>query len=394
MKIIGLSIYQRESDKRWIGAIELPSTNGKRNRKTVSAKTEKEVKRKANKLIYEIENGEYVEPNKDTLVGFLKEYHKVRAGCDMWKDKYVYPKKAKWAETTAELYKMYIDVHFEPYFNTIRLNKIDTMELDKFYNYKLNTPQKYKVKTKDGEITKTREPMNNNTVLKLNAFIKAAFNYAKVNKLVTDNPAESVTLDEIKQYDPNIYNEQQFLKLLNYVENTDDEIYILIAAGCGLRRGEICGLEWRDVDFEEKTLTIRKTKVRMKQNHEKEPKTKKSTRTIFAPDYVIDVLMKYKSQLEDEPSSNDNVITRWKPQSLSERFRKLLDMFELPRTRLHDLRHYNAVAMMKHGVPNKVAAERLGHSNVKILHNIYQHVQEDVDKNAANNINKMFKKEK
>ena len=394
MIVKGLSIYQRKSDGRWIGSIELESTNGKRNRKNVSAKTEKEVKRKANKLVYEIENGDYSEPSKDTLIGFFKEYHKVRAGCNMWEDDYIYPEKAKWAVTTAELYKMYIDVHFEPYFGNIKMESVGTIELDRFCNYKLNTPREYKVKTKKGYVTQTRAPSSNNTVIKYRAFMKAAFNYAKINKRTKDNPADFVVLEEMEEYEPNIYNERQFLKLLNYIENTDDEIYVLIAAGCGLRRGEICGLEWKDIDFKEKTLTVKKARVRMKKNHEKIPKTRKSTRTIIAPDYVTDVLKKYKSKLREEPTGNDKIITRWKPQSLSERFKKLLDMFGLPRTRLHDLRHYNAVIMMKHGVPDKVASERLGHSNVQVLHKIYQHVQKDTDKAAADNINKMFDKEK
>lgn len=61
--------------------------------------------------------------------------------------------------------------------------------------------------------------------------------------------------------------------------------------------------------------------------------------------------------------------------------------------RLHDLRHYNAVIMMKYGISDKVAAERLGHSDVATLRNVYQHVLEDMDEKAADEINKTFRKQ-
>lgn len=72
----------------------------------------------------------------------------------------------------------------------------------------------------------------------------------------------------------------------------------------------------------------------------------------------------------------------------------MLNRFGLPHIRLHDLRHYNAVIMCKYGVSDKVAAERLGHSQVSTLRNVYQHVLKDMDKTAAEEIDMMFTKRK
>lgn len=381
MKIKGSNHYLRASDNRWIGVVELERDDGgTRNRKTVSAKTEKEVRKKLNKLIYEIENDEYTKPIKDSLLEFLKEYHHICAGFDMWDENAVRPKKAKWEETTASLYKMYIDVHFQPYFKSMKLTDIKPMTLDKFYNYKLSNIENKKI------------PMSINTVRKLNTFLKSAFNYAVKNNLLPKNPTNNVVLGKKEQYKPNVYNEDQFTKLLDNVTGTDDEIPILLGGGCGLRRGEVFGLEWKDIDFKKKTITISQTSVRFDKHVEKSPKTESSKRTIKVPEYVLTVLNNYKKKDKIIPKSDSKVITRWLAPSYSERFKNLLQEFGMEHIRFHDLRHYNAVIMMKYGVSDKVAAERLGHSDVATLRNVYQHVLEDMDEKAASEINEMFRK--
>lgn len=387
------SVYQRESDGKWVGVAELPKgPDGKRRRKTVYGNTEREATQKLNKILYEIQVGDYVEPTKDTLIAFLKDYHKIRSGCNMWKPNYKIPNDAKWEENTALLNKMYIDVHFEPYFKEIKLIDVKPATLDKFYNYKLSTPGAYEIKVKDKVIKKERAPLSMNTVIKLDKFLKSAFYYAVKNGLIKSNPTNSVVvLGPKKKYKPTVYNEDQFIKLLNSVEGTDDEIPILLGGGCGLRRGEIFGLTWNNIDFKKKTITIQKTTVRFKETKEKEgAKNETSERTIYAPPYVIDVLDKYKKKIK--PKSYDKVITKWKPGSYSERFGKLLDKFELPHCRLHDLRHYNAVIMMNKGIPDKAAAEYLGHSDTTMLHDVYQHVQEEMKLKTSESLNEMFEK--
>lgn len=173
------------------------------------------------------------------------------------------------------------------------------------------------------------------------------------------------------------------------VRGKDEEIPIVLGAGCGFRRGEMCGIDWNDIDFKTKRINVESTRVRFKTDIEKAPKTKKSKRSVLAPDYVIDTLVQYKIK-KGNPSGNEKVITRWKPQSLSERFRNLLKQYDLPPTRLHDLRHYNATIMMEYNVPDKVAAERLGHSNVTTLRKTYQHLLKDMDESVAEKINNTF----
>lgn len=360
------SIYQR-SDKKWVASVELPRGKGeKRKRKVFYGKTRNEAKYKSNEFIRQVEMGEYIEPSKDTLIGFLYTY------CDVC--------SVKWEETTQALYKMYIEKHFKPYFGERKLIDIKPIDLDKFYKYKLNNEGNEKT------------TVSINTVRKLNGFLKSAFNYAVKNDYIRKNPANNVVLAKKEKYKPNVYNEAQFLKLLNTVKGTDDEIPIVLGAGCGLRRGEVFGLTWKNIDFDNNTISIESTAVRFDKNIEKKPKTVTSKRTIVAPSYVMNTLQEYYNQYL--PPKNQKVITRWIPQSYSERFKNILEKHELEHIRFHDLRHFNAVAMLKNGVSDKVAAERLGHSQVGTLKNVYQHVLEDMDRTAADNINTIFEPKK
>lgn len=386
------SVYQRKSDGRWVGYVVIgdPEDGKRAPRKYVYGDSEEEAWDKVNELKYYIQTDQYIAPCKDTLIEYLRDYHKIHAGYNMWDKKAKRPDNAKWEETTAELFKMYIDVHFAPYFKDMKLKDIKAITLDKFYNYKMTTEREYEVKHSQKIIKKKKPPLSSNTVIKLHKFLKAAFHYAVINDKIKKNPADGVQTLSFEKYKPTVYNEDQFIKLLDAVHGTDEEIPIILGAGCGLRRGEILGLKWRNIDFKNKTVTIEATEVNFTSNKIKKPKTETSARTIIAPDYVMDILNRYYKS-KGKPGGEDNIVTRWKPKSLSERFKILLDRYGLTHIRLHDLRHYNAVIMLRSGISDKVAAERLGHANVSTLREVYQHVLKDMDQAAAEKINKSIK---
>ena len=370
--------YQRKSDNKWVGVVENgKKPNGQRNRIVRYGDTKEEVSAKMNVILFELQTDQYITPNKDTLIGYLNNYYDV---CF-----------ENWETTTAELYRLYIDVHFEPYFKDRKLADIKPMVLDAFYNLKMKEARDYSVMVKGKQVIKKAKPLSVNSVRKLNSFLKSAFTYAVDNDLMVKNPAEKVKLGKKEKYLPVVYNEDQFSQLLDNVYNTDDEIPIILGGGCGMRRGEIFGLYWKNIDFKSGYITIRQTMVRFKENKEKPPKNETSSRTFKAPGYVISILEPYMKK--NKAKLNDKVITRWTPGAYSERFGKLLKKYEMPHIRLHDLRHYNAVIMCKYGTSDKVAAERLGHSQVSTLRNVYQHVLKDMDQTAADGIDAMFAKQ-
>jgi integrase len=156
----------------------------------------------------------------------------------------------------------------------------------------------------------------------------------------------------------------------------------------GFRRGEIFGLTWSDIDFEKQTISINKTNVRFNKNLIKSPKNATSNRIITGPSYVFKTLREYKEEMK--PVNDNCFILDVSPSYYSHRFNWLLAKFDIPSIRLHDLRHFNAVVMMNNNIPDKVAAERLGHSTVTTLRSTYQHVIAEMDQRAADRINDIF----
>jgi len=386
------TVYQRKSDKKWVTSIDNGKDQyGKRDRIVVYSFSEKEAYQKLNAIQFELQTGDYQKISKDTLVGFLKEFHCICSGCDMWNDSYIYPLKSKWEQTTASLYKMYIDVHFEPYFKSQKLADIKPIQLDKFYNYKMIEKREYRARSGSKYFTKYAKPLSINSTRKLNTFLKAAFHYAVLNKIIKDNPTDGVLLREKEEYKPKIYDDKKFMNLLNTVEGTSDEIPIILGAGCGMRRGEVFGLRWKNIDFKTGIISIEKTSVRFDKNIEKKPKTKTSARSFVAPKYVLESLESYKREVKGR--SDDKIVSGWKANSYSGRFKTLLEVHNLPPIRFHDLRHYNAILMLKNGVSDKVASERLGH-NVATLRKTYQHVLSEMDESAADKINSTISKTK
>jgi integrase len=357
-----VSVYLNKNGY-WVGQITFPTMKGeRRERKYEYAPTKKEATQKAYAIVYQYEQGEYIKPRKDSFISFLYEYHDV---CS-----------PKWADTTRALYKLYITAHFENYFGSIKLIDVKTITLDKFYNSKLS-----------GIDNST--PLSINTVKKLNRFLSGAFSYAVKNGMIKSNPASNVILGKSEKYKPKVYDDIKFNKLLEVVKGTPDEIPIILGAGCGLRRGEVFGLQWDDIDFRKREISIKRSEVRFDKTITKSPKTDSSKRTIVAPGYVINKLMEYK-KCQNIIDFKGRIITQWKPGAYSEHFKKLLEKHDLEHIRFHDLRHYNAVIMLKSGVSDKVAAERLGHAQVGTLKNVYQHVLKDMDEDAAAQIDKVF----
>lgn len=347
------TVYKRKGDERWVGCVNLPAENGKRKRLYVYADTERDAKRLYNELLYNVEHGLFKPNDGTTLLSLLNKWYEIH--------------KPKLAETTQELYRMYIDKHIGPQIGATKLKNLKPLVLDQFYNERLTYLYRGK-------------PLSPNTVIKLHKLLHEALRYAVKNDLLVSNPADNVSLPQHIAYKPKIYNEDNFNNLLAEVAGTYDEIPILLAGAVGLRRGEIFGLRWRDIDFKAKTITIVKTKVRYNKKITKAPKSEASSRTIKVYDFVLDVLKIYRDASKLVP---EYVCDKYAPTYYSERFRNLLKKHELPKIRLHDLRHYNAIIMLKYGVSDKIAAERLGHSDTTMLKKVYQHVLSEMHDEAA-----------
>jgi integrase len=175
----------------------------------------------------------------------------------------------------------------------------------------------------------------------------------------------------------NIYipTEEEVKRLMEYTKQRNEKVYIplLIIVCFGLRRSEICGLKWKDINFENQTMHIERALVkgRNRKDYEKTTKSYAGTRTLPMPDYLTQALKEAKEHALSEQ------VTTMTGAAIYNRFKRCLKELGIPHFRLHDLRHYNASVMLAMNIPNKYAAARMGHSTEEMLKKVYQHIMEN-----------------
>jgi len=357
------TVFQRKSDRKWVGRVELPKgRDGKRKNKDFYGLTDlseskqiKELWSRVNALQYEIDNNLYMSESDATLEEYMEEWYKVYT-VDL-------------QETTRQLYRLYMDKHIIPSkLGALKIKKMLPIQLQEFYNEKSKT-------------------LSGKSVGKLHSFLNLVLKTAMKNRLIKYNPIDGVDKPKSKKFKHTIYSQEDFSRLMLLTKGTFDEVCIMLAGVCGLRRGEIFGLRLRDIDFKECKISIFETKVRMMGPWIiKDPKSETSQRKIKVPKFVIDVINEYLKTLKVVP---EQICDKYKPSSYSQHFKKLLVNNNLPHIRFHDLRHFNATLMMRNNVPDTVASGRLGHSQVQMTR-LYQHSSSEMDNEASNPIEDAF----
>lgn len=178
-----------------------------------------------------------------------------------------------------------------------------------------------------------------------------------------------------------ILEERDRKKLINYIANNPCPLYIGIGLSlcCGLRIGEICALQGKDIDLKKRTIHIHRTMQRIKVEHCKNktsiiissPKTKTSKRIIPLPQFIYELIQKLNYQEDDYIlSANQNYI---EPRRLSRHFKKLLKTLDIDDINYHSLRHTFASLCIESGMDDRTLSEILGHSSVHITLNRYVH---------------------
>lgn len=165
---------------------------------------------------------------------------------------------------------------------------------------------------------------------------------------------------------------EQIGVLLKAAAGTEMEIPVLLAVWLCMRSSEITGLTWECVDLERGIITVKRARVRDKDNQwvEKGTKTASSTRILHAPDYIMDRLRAAK-----ETAVSDHVVNI-KGNCLYQRLKGLLRRSGLPDIRFHDLRHTSASVMALLNVPEKYAQKRGGWATPHTMKAVYQHTME------------------
>ncbi len=225
--------------------------------------------------------------------------------------------------------------------------------------------------------------------------LKGALARAVKWEILVRNPAAAIDSPKVGHAPMNTYDFSQTAELIEAARGKRILVPTILAVLCGLRRGEIAALRWRNVDLAIGQLAVMQSAEQTKSGvRYKEPKSGRA-RTIALSATVVAELKAHHIQQAQEllkvgkrVSDNDFVVAQadgspLRPHSLGQEWVRFLAGGPLPRIRFHDLRHAHATHLLASGVHPKVASERLGHSKVGITLDLYSHGLPNMQTDAA-----------
>lgn len=232
--------------------------------------------------------------------------------------------------------------------------------------------------------------------------LRKALNQAITERLIKFNPTDGIELPKNRKQEMQTLSQEEIAKLLNVSEGTQNYNAYILALGTGMRRGEILGLKWQDVDLKEKSIKVRRQLTNTEEgvNHDLLLKTEKANRTIFLSDDVVAALKRQKKRQNEHKLSqcyNDLDLVFCKdngeplvPRVFLEHFEKHLKEAGVKHIRFHDLRHTFATLSLEKGVPLKTVSEVLGHSTIAITGDTYSHVTDKMRMKAADTMSEIL----
>lgn len=277
------------------------------------------------------------------------------------------------AETSVYGYRNIIDRHIVPALGNIKLQKLKPMHIQKYYTMLMD-----------------EKALSNNTVIKHHDLLNTALKAAVKQEYLSRNPLEGVDRPKKTKHKVNIYTPEQLQELLTAVQGDRLETAVKLGAYLGMRREEICGLKWDDVDFNTRILNVRRAMTQVGgEIVMKETKTNASQRKLYIPDGLLSALQEeYDRQAENKRRFGDGwkgtgFIVAWedghsyRPNYISELFTKFLKENGLPKIVLHELRHTFASISNEAGVQEFNIGKAMGHANVSTTKKIYTHLFDD-----------------
>ncbi len=210
-------------------------------------------------------------------------------------------------------------------------------------------------------------------------FLCSVFNYAKDCEYITDNVVERTKRLPVDDFEGTAYTGQEIAELLAEVEKSEDlrlKTFIYLGICEGMRRGEISGLKWENIDFDGGKIHIIEVRTAITGGViTKEPKTKKSRRTIAMYPLVKECLLEYRQQQEERGLLGEYVIISEKglplrPNQMNNKLSRFLEKHDLKHIRIHDLRHTFCTLGIDNGLDFAHMAKFLGHSNTRITEQI------------------------
>ena len=359
---------RKRKDGRWEGRYTAgrdPIT-GKQIFKNVLGKTQAEVKEKLKKALEEAKKIDITRAGKYTVASWMEEWFENVA-------------KLKVRTSSHQTYRGYIDHHIAPNIGKIPLEKLSTMDLQKLYRKLMIKGRVERIESKDQP-----KGLSAKTVRNINQVISSAMDFAVAQKIISENPCKAVALPKIEHKEMQTIPAEQLQAFLKEAKETGVYEMYYIELATGLRRGELLGLKWTDIDWKNGIIKVRRSIARMNgEIVESTLKTKNSYRAVTISQQAIEVLKEQKAKTNDVyvfPSPNGGPIS---PDSVNNMLKRVLARAGIPKVRFHDLRHTFATIALQNGVDIKTVSGMLGHFSAGFTLDTYAHVTTSAQKEAA-----------
>jgi integrase len=382
------AIYQR-ADGLWVTSVSLGyDGQGKRKRKVVYGSSKKEVQDELRRVQTESVAGTLSDVGRLTVGDYLQRWLENTA-------------RNKVRPTTYGRYEQLVRVHVTPLLGGVQLAKLAAIHVENFYTEL----------AKKGATAWTRKMVG--------MVLTNALRHAVRLKLIPFNPAADVVKARPEEKEMQYFTEPNVKQFLDAARSCRLYALFVLAIGSGMRQGELLGLQWPDIDFDKGTVTVQRSLAQVKgQFILKEPKSKRSRRTITLPRFVLDALQEHRQAMLKEGNitapvfctktgnyiGKGNLLRQvYKPvfkrakahalkvaEERSAKEGKPVEPVLLPEIRFHDLRHTHATTLLASGHSIKAVSHRLGHASIELTLRVYAHVLPTDDAALAEGLERLF----
>ena len=276
-----------------------------------------------------------------------------------------------------------------PAIGHMRMDKIKAWHIQQFVNdLALN-----------GKNMRNGKPLSRKTAVHHLSFISDVFSYAIRMEMLTDNPCRRVVVPKGTKKEKDIYTLEEIKKLFELLEDAPLKYrtFFTLAIYSGFRRGELLGLEWKDIDWDNCVISVRRTSnyTPSAGTYTDTTKTKSSQRSLKFPQHVMDLLREFKAEQDEEREKlgskwedHDRLFVKWNGEPMYHTttyswFRKFCDKNGMRFCDIHSLRHFYASALINEGVDAAAVSSALGHLAIGTTTSIYCHVFQQAQARAG-----------
>lgn len=297
--------------------------------------------------------------------------------------------RARLRAGTFDSYRRNVELHVLPALGLRPLDRLSVEDIDLFYAQLLTSGRKSKKGHGEG--------LSPKTVHNIHVMLNKAMSDAHRKGTVVRNVvalADAPSVGARKRAEIRAWEAVQLATFLDAIRDHRLHAAFHLSSHTGMRRGEVLGLRWGDIDVDNARLSVRQALISVAYEAQiSDVKTGAGRRVIDLDPGTLGVLLEWRKRRAEErgrrkTGADEIVFTKedssWiHPDLFSQSFDRAVAKLDLPRISLHDLRHTHATLLLRAGVPVKVVSERLGHANVAFTMSVYQHVLPGMQAEAA-----------